>query len=64
MESLFFPAEKNATERKIYMEQANNEQCSSELERAKQQLLQAFNYLYEYGGFGHLEVDMKILKRG
>ncbi len=35
-----------------------------EMERAKRQLLQSFDYLYEFGGFGHLEVDMKILKRG
>ncbi len=44
--------------------QTNNNSGMSELERAKRQLLQAFDYLYEFGGFGHLEVDMKILKRG
>jgi len=36
----------------------------SEIDRARRQLLQSFDYIYEFGGFGHLEVDMKILKRG
>lgn len=37
---------------------------STELEKAKHRLLACFDYLYEHGGFGHLELDIKILKRG
>jgi len=42
----------------------NEETAGSEVERAKHRLLQAFDYIYEFGGFGRLEVDIKILKRG
>ncbi len=37
---------------------------ATELEKAKCRLLACFDYLYEHAGFGHLEVDIKILKRG
>ncbi len=36
----------------------------TELERAKHQLLKSFDYLFEFSGSGHMEVEMKILKRG
>ena len=42
----------------------DKETAGIEVERAKHRLLQAFDYIYEFGGFGRLEVDIKILKRG
>lgn len=36
----------------------------TELEKAKNRLLACFDYLYEHGGLGRLEVDIKILQRG
>ena len=35
-----------------------------ETEKVKKRLLQTFDYLYEHEGFGHFEVDVRILKRG
>lgn len=37
---------------------------TSTIEETKRRLLQAFDYLFEFEGFGKLEVDLKILKRG
>ncbi|MFA6814752.1 MAG: hypothetical protein WCS73_00460 [Lentisphaeria bacterium] len=36
----------------------------SEMERLKSRLMQSFEYILNFDGFGHLEVDTKILKRG
>ena len=37
---------------------------TGEIDKVKKRLLQTFDYLYEHEGFGHFEVDVKILKRG
>lgn len=34
------------------------------VEQTRRRLLQAFDYILEFDGFGHLEVDTRILKRG
>jgi hypothetical protein len=34
------------------------------LSMVKEKLIELFNELYSHGGYGQLEVDMKILKRG
>ncbi len=39
-------------------------EMSQERERAKQQLLKSFDYLFDFNGAGRMEVSMKILKRG
>ena len=48
------------------MEMQNNETTSGEPEmaRVKHQLLRSFDYLFAFDGAGHMEVDLKLLKRG
>lgn len=42
----------------------NSEGLDSKLEATKSRLLYLFDHLFEYDGFGHLELDMRLLKRG
>lgn len=48
----------------IYGFDCSMEKNKSDIEQAKIQLLKSFDYIMNFSGFGHLEVDIRILKRG
>lgn len=50
------------TKKGVEIMNANGE--SPDKERVRQQLLKAFDYLFEHDGSSHMDIDMRILKRG